>query len=78
MQNIRALDYCQGKCTPTRRALEAGDSAAFLSIVPASSFLCFQAESTFRTLATNSNCWECKICSPPFIIIKSLEVSHEA
>lgn len=57
MQNIRALDYCQGKCPPTRRALEAGDSAAFLSIIPASSFLCSQAESTFRTLSTNSNCW---------------------
>ena len=52
MQNIRALDYCQGKCPPTRRALEAGDSAAFLSIIPASSFLCSQAESTFRPQVT--------------------------
>ena len=42
----------------TKRALDAGDSAAFSSIFLASSFLCSQTRVHARPSASNANRWQ--------------------
>jgi hypothetical protein len=45
------------KSALTKRALDAGDSAAFSSVFLASSFLCSQTESTLPPTAANASRW---------------------